>query len=147
MSYNEVREVGVPNFDHNPPWNPDYYDHEDPQDETTTTAPPEPYITMAELESIYHILLILFYIAIPVSLILLRCITIKNVPKLDIAFLFNACTAWFWIIWFSIIWGTNLWYWPGQDWWPFGGNLPLGSTFESLPFKYCFIVHHIPHKT
>jgi len=121
MSYNEVREVGVPNLDHNPPWNPDYYDHEDPQDETTTTAPPEPYITMAELESIYHILLILFYIAIPVSLILLRCITIKNVPKLDVAFLFNAFTAWFWIIWFIIIWGTNLCYWPGQDWWPFGG--------------------------
>ena len=131
MSYNEVREVGVPNLDHNPPWNSDYYNHED--ETTTTVAPPELYITMAELESIYHILLILFYIAIPVSLILLRCITIKNVPKLDIAFLFNAFTAWFWIIWFIIIWGTNLCYWPGQDWWPFGGNLTLTSTFGSLP--------------
>ena len=124
MSYNEVRDVGVQNFNSNPYWNPDYsnYDHEDPQQAETTTASPESYISMEELENTYHILLIFFYIVIPVSLILLRCITIKNVPKLDIAFLFNAFTAWFWIIWFFIIWGTNLCYWPGQDWWPFGGS-------------------------
>ena len=126
MSYNEVREVGVPNLDHNPPWNPDYYDHEDPQDETTTTAPPESYITMAELESIYHILLILFYIAIPVSLILLRCITIKNVPKLDVAFLFNAFTAWFWIIWFFIIWSENWFRLDGA----YLNGLTIGKTSQ-----------------
>ena len=120
MSYNEVREVSVRNFDQDPPWNPDYYDQKG-QDEATT-ASPESYISVDELETVYHILLILFYIALPVSLILLRCITIKNVPKLDLAFLFNAFTAWFWIIWFFIIWGTNLCYWPGQDWWPFGGT-------------------------
>jgi len=61
----------------------------------------------AELERVFYILLILFYIALPVSLILLRCITIKNVPKRDIFFLFNAFTAWFWIIWFFIIWSEN----------------------------------------
>ena len=124
MSYNEVRDAGVPNFNSNPYWNPDYYDdHEDPETTTeTTTASPESYISMEELENVYHILLIFFYIVLPVSLILLRCITIKNVPKLDIAFLFNAFTAWFWIVWFFIIWGTNLCYWPGQDWWPFGGS-------------------------
>ena len=75
---------------------------------------------MDELENIYNVL-ILFYAVLPVSLILLRCITIKNVPKLDIFFLFNAFTAWFWIIWFLTIWATDLCYWPGQDSWPFGG--------------------------
>ena len=119
MSYNEVRE----DFDQDPL---DYYHHEDGQDETTTTSP-RSFISMCELENVYHILLILFYIALPVSLILLRCITIKNVPKLDIAFLFNAFTAWFWIIWFFIIWATNLCYWPGQDWWPFGGSTFMAS--------------------
>ena len=131
MSYDEVIDFGATSLDRipysyqDPPWNPDYYDHEEDaqEDETTMTAPPESeYISLAELESIYHILLILFYIVLPVSLILLRCITIKNVPKLDIAFLFNAFTAWFWISWFFIIWGTNLCYWPGQDWWPFGDD-------------------------
>ena len=112
MSYDQVRDVGVRNF------NPDYY--EDPQTETST-ASPESSIRMDELENIYNVLLILFYAVLPVSLILLRCITIKNVPKLDIFFLFNAFTAWFWIIWFLTIWATDLCYWPGQDSWPFGG--------------------------
>ena len=141
MSYNEVREVSVPNFGKSPPWNRDYYDHEDGQDETTT-ASPRSYISVAELENVYHILLIIFYIALPVSLILLRCITIKNVPKLDIAFLFNAFTAWFWIIWFFIIWATNLCYWPGQDWWPFGGSTSWlhYQTYKGLLKPLCAYV-------
>ena len=134
MSYNEVRE----DFDQDPL---DYYHQEDGQDETTTTSP-RTYISMAELENVYHILLIIFYIALPVSLILLRCITIKNVPKLDIAFLFNAFTAWFWIIWFFIIWATNLCYWPGQDWWPFGGSTSWlhYQTYKGLLKPLCAYV-------
>ena len=113
----DPNEDRVSNLDSNSPWNPDYYDEDE-----KTTASSQSYITVEELESIFYILLILFYVALPVSLILLRCVTIKNVPKLDIAFLFNAFTTWFWIVWFTTIWGTNLVYWPGQDWWPFGGG-------------------------
>ena len=116
----DPNEDRVLNLDSNSPWNPDY----DEEDEKTT-ASSQSYITVEELESIFYILLILFYVALPVSLILLRCVTIKNVPKLDIAFLFNAFCTWFWIVWFTTIWGTNLVYWPGQDWWPFGGGLLL----------------------
>ena len=98
----------------------DYYYQEGFEEETSTESP-ESYITREELESIYHTLLIIFYIALPVSFILLRCFTIENVPKVDLLFLFNALTFWLWIVWFFIIWATDLFYWPGQDWWPFGG--------------------------
>ena len=81
----DPNEDRVSNLDSNSPWNPGYYDEDE-----KTTASSQSYITVEELESIFYILLILFYIALPVSLILLRCVTIKNVPKLDIAFLFNA---------------------------------------------------------
>ena len=97
------------------------YNYQEGFKEETSTESPESYITREELESIYHTLLIIFYIALPVSFILLRCFTIENVPKLDLLFLFNAFTFWLWIFWFFIIWATDLFYWPGQDWWPFGG--------------------------
>ena len=72
---------------------------------------------MAEAENVFNILLILLYIALPVFLIILRCITIKNIPKGDIFFLFNALTAWFWIIWFLFLYNC-----PEQEWWPGGGT-------------------------
>ena len=58
----------------------DYYYQEGFREETSTESP-ESYITREELESIYHTLLIIFYVALPVSFILLRCFTIENVPR------------------------------------------------------------------
>lgn len=90
---------------------------------------------MAEAESVFNILLILIYIALPVFLILLRCITIKNIPKTDIFFLFNAFTAWFWIIWFLFLYNC-----PEQEWWPFGGLQGETAAFMTLGSVMSFIL-------
>ena len=63
------------------------------------------------LETIYHTLLIIFYVALPLLMTILRCFTMKNIPKVDLVFLFFAITFWFWIIWFSTILTNDLVSW------------------------------------
>ena len=67
------------------------------------------------LETIYHTLLIIFYVALPLLMTILRCFTMKNIPKVDLVFLFFAITFWFWIIWFSTILTNDLVSWGGAN--------------------------------
>ena len=67
------------------------------------------------LETIYHALLIIFYVALPLLMTILRCFTMKNIPKVDLVFLFFAITFWFWIVWFSTILTNDLVSWSGAN--------------------------------
>jgi len=81
------------------------------------------------LETIYHALLIIFYVALPLLMTILRCFTMKNIPKVDLVFLFFAITFWFWIVWFSTILTNDLVSWGGA-------NLIPGWDFAGV----CFMI-------
>ena len=62
------------------------------------------------MEPIYHTLLIIFYVALPLLMTILLWCTMKNIPKVDLVFLFFAIT-----FWFSTILTNDLVSWSGSN--------------------------------
>ena len=62
------------------------------------------------METIYHTLLIIFYVALPLLMTILLWCTMKNIPKVDLVFLFFAIT-----FWFSTILTNDLVSWSGSN--------------------------------
>ena len=84
-----------------------------------------------DLETHFQIFLLVLYVIIPMTLLLLKCFLLKNVPLKDIFYLVTAFSSFSLLVWIIILLGTNLYCTTpdGCGYVPYGG---LENTYLNI---------------